>query len=77
MGSFVDLKIFRSGKNFPATRKRAWKGLFSGVDQIKQEHTCLWVDYEQPEPKKPCNKVFNTMHEIVTHITVDHVGGPI
>jgi hypothetical protein len=29
--------------------------------QIKQEHTCLWVDYEQPEPKKPCNKVFNTM----------------
>ncbi|CAG2235441.1 Zinc finger protein 143,Transcriptional activator GLI3,Zinc finger protein GLI1,Zinc finger protein ZIC 1,Zinc finger protein ZIC 5,Zinc finger protein ZIC 2-A,Pair-rule protein odd-paired,Zinc finger protein ZIC 4,Zinc finger protein GLIS1,Zinc finger protein ZIC 2,Zinc finger protein ZIC 2-B,Transcriptional activator cubitus interruptus,Zinc finger protein GLI3,Sex-determining transformer protein 1,Zinc finger protein ZIC 3,Zinc finger protein GLIS2 homolog,Zinc finger protein GLIS2,Zinc finger protein G len=44
--------------------------------QIKQEHTCLWTDIEQPEPKKPCNKVFNTMHEIVTHITVDHVGGP-
>lgn len=44
--------------------------------QIKQEHTCLWVDREQHEPKKPCNKIFNTMHEIVTHITVDHVGGP-
>lgn len=44
--------------------------------QIKQEHTCLWTDIEQPEPKKACNKVFNTMHEIVTHITVDHVGGP-
>ena len=43
---------------------------------IKQEHTCLWVDQEQPEPRKPCNKIFNTMHEIVTHITVEHVGGP-
>ncbi|KAK3096099.1 hypothetical protein FSP39_023211 [Pinctada imbricata] len=44
--------------------------------QMKQEHTCLWIDRDQPEPRKPCNKVFNTMHEIVTHITVDHVGGP-
>lgn len=43
---------------------------------IKQEHTCLWIDTDQPEPKKPCNKIFTTMHEIVTHITVEHVGGP-
>ncbi|KAK3605752.1 hypothetical protein CHS0354_033949 [Potamilus streckersoni] len=43
---------------------------------IKQEHTCLWIDKDQPEPKKPCNKTFTTMHEIVTHITVEHVGGP-
>lgn len=43
---------------------------------IKQEHTCLWIDQEQAEPRKPCNKIFNTMHEIVTHITVEHVGGP-
>ena len=43
---------------------------------IKQEHTCLWIDKDQLEPKKPCNKVFSTMHEIVTHLTVDHVGGP-
>ena len=43
---------------------------------IKQEHTCLWIDNEQPEPRKPCNKTFTTMHEIVTHITVEHVGGP-
>ncbi|KAK0039988.1 zinc finger protein ZIC 4 [Biomphalaria pfeifferi] len=43
---------------------------------IKQEHTCLWVDQDQGEPKKPCNKIFTTMHEIVTHITVEHVGGP-
>jgi hypothetical protein len=43
---------------------------------IKQEMTCLWIDQEQPSPKKPCNKSFTTMHEIVTHITVEHVGGP-
>ena len=43
---------------------------------IKQELSCLWVDVDQPMPKKTCNKVFNSMHEIVTHITVEHVGGP-
>ena len=43
---------------------------------IKHEMTCLWVDQEQPTPKKPCNKSFTSMHEIVTHITVEHVGGP-
>lgn len=43
---------------------------------IKQEHTCLWVDKDQHAPKKPCNKIFSTMHEIVNHLTVDHVGGP-
>ena len=49
---------------------------FRYIPQMKQEHTCLWIDKDQPEPRKPCNKVFNTMHEIVTHLTVDHVGGP-
>ena len=43
---------------------------------IKQERTCMWIDQDQSEPKKPCNKVFYTMHEIVNHITIDHVGGP-
>lgn len=42
----------------------------------KQEMTCLWIDQEMPSPRKPCNKTFNSMPEIVTHITVDHVGGP-
>ncbi len=37
---------------------------------IKQELTCLWVDVDQPNPKKPCMKTFGSMHEIVTHITV-------
>lgn len=48
--------------------------------QIKQEMQCLWVDPEQPMMpggnRKPCNKIFNSMQEIVTHLTVDHVGGP-
>ena len=43
---------------------------------VKQEHTCLWIDQLQAEPKKPCNKTFYSMHEIVTHLTVEHVGGP-
>lgn len=43
---------------------------------LKQEMTCLWIEPEQPSPRKPCNKIFGSLHEIVTHITVEHVGGP-
>ena len=43
---------------------------------IKQEHTCMWIEPDAPEPKKTCGKTFGTMHEIVTHLTVEHVGGP-
>ncbi|CAG2062196.1 unnamed protein product [Timema podura] len=39
--------------------------------------SCLWVDAEPPPPaRKTCGKAFTTMHEIVTHLTVEHVGGP-
>ena len=43
---------------------------------IKQEMTCLWIEPDMPSPRKPCNKIFGSLHEIVTHITVEHVGGP-
>ncbi|XP_072113419.1 zinc finger protein ZIC 2a [Mobula birostris] len=44
---------------------------------IKQELICKWVDPEQlTNPKKTCNKTFSTMHELVTHVSVEHVGGP-
>lgn len=43
---------------------------------LKHELLCLWIDVDQPIPKKPCNKSFTSMHEIVSHITVEHVGGP-
>ncbi|XP_077481063.1 zinc finger protein ZIC 1 [Stigmatopora argus] len=44
---------------------------------IKQELICKWIEPEQlANPKKSCNKTFSTMHELVTHLTVEHVGGP-
>lgn len=43
---------------------------------LKQEMNCKWVDPDQPSPKKVCNKTFHSLHEIVNHLTVDHVGGP-
>ncbi|XP_010117644.1 PREDICTED: zinc finger protein ZIC 4-like, partial [Chlamydotis macqueenii] len=42
---------------------------------IKQELICKWIELEQA-PKKLCSKTFSTMHELVTHVTVEHVGGP-
>jgi hypothetical protein len=43
---------------------------------LKQEHTCQWVDPDiASNPKRAiCGKLFYSMHEMVTHITVDHVG---
>merc|ERR1719422_319519 len=40
---------------------------------VKQDMVCMWED---PETKKLCNKMFHTLHDIVNHLTVDHVGGP-
>ncbi|XP_040205031.1 zinc finger protein ZIC 4-like [Rana temporaria] len=42
---------------------------------IKQELICKWIE-EEELPKKHCSKTFSTMHELVTHVTVEHVGGP-
>lgn len=43
---------------------------------VRQEMSCQWVEPEMPPPRKQCGKLFNSMHEIVTHLTVEHVGGP-
>lgn len=51
----------------------------TSASAIKQEMQCLWIDPDQPgQPnnRKTCNKIFHSMHEIVTHLTVEHVGGP-
>lgn len=51
----------------------------SSLPGMKQEISCLWIDQEDLKAKSsgiPCNKIFSSMHEIVTHITVEHVGGP-
>ena len=41
-----------------------------------KEVVCMWIEPDMPSPRKPCNKIFGSLHEIVTHITVEHVGGP-
>ncbi|XP_005990394.1 zinc finger protein ZIC 3 [Latimeria chalumnae] len=44
---------------------------------IKQEMSCKWIDESQiNRPKKTCDRTFSTMHELVTHLTMEHVGGP-
>ncbi|RMB97838.1 hypothetical protein DUI87_25695 [Hirundo rustica rustica] len=44
---------------------------------IKQELSCKWLDESQlSRPKKSCDRTFSTMHELVTHVTMEHVGGP-
>ena len=39
----------------------------------KQEMTCEWIERGT---KKLCKKLYYTMNEMVTHLTIDHVGGP-
>ncbi|XP_045472100.1 pair-rule protein odd-paired-like [Harmonia axyridis] len=43
--------------------------------EVKKEMQCLWIDHDQAQ-KKICGKHFLAMHEIVTHLQVEHVGGP-
>jgi len=40
---------------------------------VRQEMTCEWIDQDT---KKMCNKVYYTLHDIVAHLTQDHIGGP-
>uniref|UniRef100_A0A8C5GCB7 Zinc finger protein ZIC 3-like n=1 Tax=Gouania willdenowi TaxID=441366 RepID=A0A8C5GCB7_GOUWI len=45
---------------------------------IKQELSCKWIDENQMNnrAKKTCDRTFSTMHEMVTHVSMEHVGGP-
>lgn len=44
---------------------------------IKQEMSCKWIDENQMNrAKKTCDRTFSTMHELVTHVSMEHVGGP-
>lgn len=42
---------------------------------IKQEMVCKWIDPEQSD-QRICGKTYGTMHELVAHVSVEHVGGP-
>lgn len=49
----------------------------TGGTTQRQEMSCMWVDQDCPGPgRKICGKIFNSLHDIVTHLTVEHVGGP-
>lgn len=54
------------------------EAFFSYMHQaIKQELICKWIEPEQiSNPKKTCDITFNTMHELVRHVNLEHVGGP-
>lgn len=40
----------------------------------ENDYVCLWIDQEGPRAGKQCMRTFYRMDEIVTHLTVDHVG---
>uniref|UniRef100_H3B7P6 Zic family member 5 n=1 Tax=Latimeria chalumnae TaxID=7897 RepID=H3B7P6_LATCH len=63
--------------NIAATAHHGATGAFLRYTRqpIKQELICKWIDQEQTS-KKACSKTFSTMHELVNHVTVEHVGGP-
>ncbi|XP_061092672.1 zic family member 6 [Conger conger] len=43
---------------------------------LKRELVCKWMDGQNGAGKQPCSRTFGTMYELVTHVTVEHVGGP-
>ncbi|XP_056149507.1 zic family member 6 [Lampris incognitus] len=43
---------------------------------VKHELVCQWSDGHEGLGKQPCARTFGTMYELVTHVTVEHVGGP-
>ena len=69
---------YMNGMSMAAAHHTAPGAFFRYMRQpgLKQEMTCMWIDQDLPSPRKPCSKIFGSLHEIVTHITVEHVGGP-
>ena len=68
---------YMNGMGMAAAAHHSTGAFFRYMRQpMKQDVTCQWIEPDQPSPKKPCTKIFASMHEIVTHITVEHVGGP-
>uniref|UniRef100_A0A4W5N0Q0 Zinc finger protein ZIC 5 n=1 Tax=Hucho hucho TaxID=62062 RepID=A0A4W5N0Q0_9TELE len=43
---------------------------------LKHELVCKWTDSQEGSGKQYCARTFGTMYELVTHVTVEHVGGP-
>ncbi|KAJ0002936.1 hypothetical protein NQD34_008085 [Periophthalmus magnuspinnatus] len=43
---------------------------------VKHELLCKWTNSHEGAGKVPCSRAFGSMYELVTHVTVEHVGGP-
>ncbi|XP_036378972.1 zinc finger protein ZIC 4-like [Megalops cyprinoides] len=43
---------------------------------VKCEMVCKWSDSQEESGKRQCAMTFESMYELVTHVTVEHVGGP-
>ncbi|KAK1903773.1 Zinc finger protein ZIC 4 [Dissostichus eleginoides] len=43
---------------------------------VKHELVCKWSDGQEGAGNMSCSRAFGTMYELVTHVTVEHVGGP-
>ncbi|XP_033875975.3 zinc finger protein ZIC 4-like [Acipenser ruthenus] len=47
------------------------------VQDMKRELTCKWTDSKETSGgRRPCSRAFGTMYELVTHVAMEHVGGP-
>lgn len=64
------------GVTHPSHPHGAFLRYMRGGASQRQEMSCMWVDQDAPGPRKLCGKLFNSLHDIVTHLTVEHVGGP-
>uniref|UniRef100_A0A8C8SML8 Zic family member 3 n=1 Tax=Pelusios castaneus TaxID=367368 RepID=A0A8C8SML8_9SAUR len=42
---------------------------------VKQELGCKWLE-ERAGGGRSCERTFGSMHELVSHVTLEHVGGP-
>ena len=61
------------GAGYPGYMSPYYRYMRPSGTSLKTEMTCEWIDQDT---KKICKKTFYSMHDVVTHLTVDHVGGP-
>lgn len=68
--------FFRYMRNNPTSGPPAPVGAVGAVGGAHhKEMSCMWVDSDAPR-SKICGKAFNTLSDIVGHLTIEHVGGP-
>ncbi|XP_054621920.1 zinc finger protein ZIC 4 isoform X1 [Dunckerocampus dactyliophorus] len=72
----LNLNVNLHGAHHPHAHPHGTGAFFRYMRQpIKQELICKWMEPHRSS-KNLCSKTYSTMHELVTHVTVEHVGGP-